>query len=257
MSNNRRKTRVSINSKHLNSGGSSVDFTIPIDGIHDVYQIEILNLSIPNTLYNVNSLNNKIYWIDTNGASIISTITAGNYTSAEILTSLKTVLDADTTGVETYTVAIGDNTEKITITPSAGTCGLEFGANTSNSMASLLGFEDVDVAVGSSLTADNVYDLSYTHNIYIESDLASKFDDRTVNTTQNYRPILSIVNRDTSFGSLLHESPNTRVSYRANIGQIRSINMRLKDDLNNPLGGDTGLNGRHWSCDLLIHHLIN
>ena len=251
---NRRKTRVSINSKHLTGGGDPTDFFVPLDAIHDIFQVEILNISIPNTLYNVNSHNNVIPWIELGSTAYNSTIAAGNYTSAEILTSIKSAMELS--GAGTITASIGANTEKITVA-STNSFEFTFGTNTTNSMAALLGYADTDTGAGVSHLADNVFDLSYTHNIYIESDIARKFDDKIINTTGNYRPILSVVNRDTSYGSLLHENPNTRISYRANIGQIRGIHIQLKDDLNRPLGGTTGLNGRHFSLDLLIHHLIN
>lgn len=249
---NRRKVRILINTKDLKSG-TPTDFTIAVDAIHDIYQFEVETVSIPNVSYNVNSNNNKFYGVDS-ANTLTSIIPVGNYTSAEILVQLKTSLDA--TFIGTHTVTIGAQSEKITIA-TTDTLGLNFGTNTLNSIAFLLGYNNVDVAVASSQLAPNVFDLSYTHNIFIESNLVTKMDDKVINTGSKYRPVLVVIDKDTTYGSILHQSPNSRLSFRSNINSLREIQIKLKDDNGDPFGGDQGLNGRHWNGSIIIHYLQN
>jgi hypothetical protein len=117
-------------------------------------------ITIPNTIYNVNSTNNTIYWNE-GAATITSTLPVGNYSLTSLPIAIKTVLDADTALARTYTVVVGSTTNKLTFTPSAGTMGFNFGTNTTDSAAKVLGFNDVNVTAAASIIAPNVVFLGF------------------------------------------------------------------------------------------------
>lgn len=122
--------------------------------------------TIPNTLYNVNSSNNQVYFDDNTGGPYAATITAGNYTGATLATALKTTMDAASVGV-IYTVTFNNTgvDNKIEVTPDAGnefqfTWATGDGTTSANSAAIVLGYvPNVDTAlsgVATALTAPGV-----------------------------------------------------------------------------------------------------
>lgn len=83
----------------------------------------------------VTALNNKIDFKEDGGAEQTATLTIATYTTAELLTEIKTQLEA--VGAGTYDVTFDSGTEKVTIAPTAGITNVQilFGTGTNNANA--------------------------------------------------------------------------------------------------------------------------
>jgi len=148
----------------LTSSPSTSDFIIQLpQAIKDCRKIELLSASIPATIYNVDSSNNKIYFND--GGNKTATITSGAYTSLTLPTAIKTAMDA--VSAINFTVSYSETTFKITITGDAP-YSLMFGTFTTDSIASTLGYRDVDTVAGLSHTGNDCLDLANPDFYYID-----------------------------------------------------------------------------------------
>ncbi len=80
--------------------GTSTNFTLQLpEAITNVSSIELMSVSIPATVYNVDSSNNTFYFID-GGVDKSVTLDSGSYSSESIITALETETNA--VGVNTY-----------------------------------------------------------------------------------------------------------------------------------------------------------
>ncbi len=139
------------------SGSATEDcfFYLQYGGLFGVSSVELLNFSLPLTMYNINSRNNVIYFND--GSARSFAIPPGNYTMTNLLVMIKAVMEAVST--ITFTVTFSDITMKITIAGDSP-FSLDFGTNTTNSIAKVLGFLEIDTPAGASLTGVYVMNLS-------------------------------------------------------------------------------------------------
>lgn len=97
----------------------------------------------PNSFYNVDSRNDKVYFVDSAAAPQAVSLEHGYYTTGTLAAALKTAMD---TAAGTYTVTHSTVTGKLTVSVDAGTFYFTWGTNSENSAASLLGFSQVDGA---------------------------------------------------------------------------------------------------------------
>lgn len=256
-SNNARKQTLYIKSKDRKrfAETTSSNFTIDIgENIHNVALIEVEDISMANTIYNVNSNNQNIYWIDSGSAARITQIPFGNYTFTQLLAAIKVGLDADEGGVPTYTVEIPSTAvdDKIVITASS----LTFGLTTSNTVKALwdmLGYTTgVDKNGSGSYKAENIHDITYTNHINIScKTLVDNMEDGQLFSDKIHRPILAQLRRDVPFGTLMFLKPNSRNSYRAEIKNLgNSLHFQLLDDDYKEIS----LNGLEWTIKIVIHH---
>jgi len=127
-------------------------------------KVELYNISMPNTIYNITSVNNLIYFSE-GSTALVATITPGAYNSTSILTAISTAMTSSSTSSYTYTATFNQNTFMITIT-STGSFTLTFSTNTTNSAGYILGFT-TNTSAGTSQTGNQVIQLNQPLFYYI------------------------------------------------------------------------------------------
>jgi hypothetical protein len=133
--------KLVINSRDRDySSQTSNNFTVQLTRPIKATTVKLDAVDIPNTIYNVNSSNNVIYFND--GTNRTATVTPGNYTAQTLKTAVDAAFAASGTAL-TITYSYSSQTMKVTITAS-GAITLTFGTNTTNSMAQLLGYPSVN-----------------------------------------------------------------------------------------------------------------
>lgn len=144
------------------SSGTSSNFIIKSKDILDGNYV-LKNLIIPNSLYNVTDQNNTFTLFE-NSTSKQVIIPIGNYTSTQFSTELNTQLDASSSGFNTFTTTISNTTAKLTIT-AGNTFQLIFPNDGSRR---LLGYNELETDITTSITSDNIIDLAKPTSIGIE-----------------------------------------------------------------------------------------
>lgn len=146
---------------------------IPLKG---VVAIKFISAEIPFSYYIFKSTNNTFTLAENGGAGVTITLPVGNYTSAQIISSLGTLLTTATGVGATYVVTISNQTNKLTFTGSGGTLAsfiLTFGSvgGTGNTSPRLyLGFDGGPTSsTGLTLTAPNSVNLSGANYLYLNS----------------------------------------------------------------------------------------
>ena len=81
--------------------------------IRDVISIELAFACIPYTGYIINENNNRLFFQETSGITLIATVPPGNYTPEQLAIELEIVMNLE--GESIYTVTYNVNTEKYTI----------------------------------------------------------------------------------------------------------------------------------------------
>lgn len=101
----------------LSSSSMNIEFN---DSLDDVSVLELANINIPFTFYNIDSTSgNNYFYIDVNSNVEKIEIDGGNYTNAKLVQAINTKLSASTHGVN-LTLAINTNTNKVTIANTGG-----------------------------------------------------------------------------------------------------------------------------------------
>lgn len=234
-----------VNSKYRNTGTTSNFSYQLLVAIINPKKVALENIQIFNTAYTINNNNNKLYWTDSASVTHISTLTNGNYSATSLCEHVETILNADNTGANTYTVTFSIITGKITITNSASNFSLTFYTNTLNSCAYVLGFNDENKTSALTYTGDNVVNLN-TKYYTVHTDLLN-----TNNTHQSdqINSIIAIVPNNVNFGDCICYSPNLAKSFELNQTEISSIQFYIKDDRKNIID----LNGVDWSMNLVVN----
>lgn len=147
--------------------GTSSSFTCTFNpSIQAPRSIRLLNLSIPNTVYNVTTSNDTIYW-RVAGVDYMAIIPSGSYNSTTILSALSNAMNI-IYPVGLYIATYDTTTFKISIS-SVSNFQFMFGTNTAASLGPLIGFT-VDTVNLSVQTGNNVIQLSSPLFYYINMD---------------------------------------------------------------------------------------
>lgn len=224
--------------------GSDNNFIVKPHKYPHIRAIELKNMLIPYTFYNVNSTNNVLTIFKTgDSVSRDVTLTPGNYSINDFLVELKSKLDVCPGPVQTYTCTYNTNTYKITITQNSGS----FVIYASSSIKHLLGLDPVNnTPAAISQTSPHVFDLSYTNVIKVYSNALTKFDSKFSSSAVSDSAILTCIPiSNFSFGE------NIEYQFRTYFIDVHSANeenidIRLADKYGNDLGGSQGLNNK--SC---------
>lgn len=144
----------------------------------EVLTCQVINAIIPNSWNNLSALigNNKLRFFETGDTSLITiTISDGNYTIDELMSEVKTQLDANSTNSCTYTLTYSEITNKVTIThDKKSTIETNFNFLTDDTIRRFIGFTQGEFNITSSqnVISDRAVDVTDTHNsIFIRSDL--------------------------------------------------------------------------------------
>lgn len=196
---------------------------------------ELMACHIPNTFYNVNNNNNKIYFYE-DGTEKVATLTNGNYDSSTLLTEIETVMDIASGGHNTYTVTYSSLTAKYTF--SAGNAfHFTFGSNQTASAYKLLGFDRFDTVSGTSVTSSSFVDLTYSSYFNIRLNGESEILDSKGGATMTI-PITG------NSGSITYYESSLAFPQRWTAdNNVRRLRIEVLDDDSQPCD----LNGSTWS----------
>ena len=209
--------RASISS-HF--GDCVISFQEPIQGEYCVDSI-----LIPNTIYTIDSRNNKIYFTDSaSGTNLIGTVASGVYTSSNITSALTTALNAQSS--TTYTITLSSTTNKLTFTPASGTVAFRWGVENNDSCFRELGFNKTTQTLASTQTSDNPINLNSTLSLLVDIN-ESKNEDIRISGTSSidavlYFPIVSSVG---SYGIITGNQFKQHLTFNG----ARSLRIQFRD----------------------------
>lgn len=226
-----------VNSKNRYRG-TAEDFSINIPMIENLRKFRLLSANIPNTLYNITSTNNTIYWV--RGGALTAQLIEGAYDITGLLTE---IADAMTTedGVQSYTATYDSRTMRITIT---GTAAFVLNCTTTtNSAWYLLGFEtDADTISATTHAADNVIRLDLP--AYLLLSIAELYNNKSVSDTNHRATFVIPITTNTQSNELFQT--NLRYDTGRDFTAVNSI-TELTCKLTNPDGVVIDLNGSDFS----------
>jgi hypothetical protein len=140
---------------------STCDFFVNIvPGIEGAETIELVNSSIPNSQYNINSTNNVILFND--GTTNTAQLPIGAYTASTLATSLASLMSG--VGTQTYTVVYNPLTFKLTISAASS-----FSILATSSISPIIGLGPTTLT-GTSLQLPFVVNLFGPSNFYVFID---------------------------------------------------------------------------------------
>lgn len=213
-----------------NNSPSDVIFNLNFNQSNELenYAMSIQQITLPNSVYPINSNNNKLYWNEDGGATVTSTLTANSYTGTQLATELTTQMNADSPGGRTYAVTYDSQSKKLTFTESVGL---------PNTFAFLTGSKDCVVETGvdgdgsnhsTSYIADNPIYLAGTQYIDIQADISS--NNYSSNGKSN---IIERIPISANFGSVIIYQNSSDDFIKLNDDSLNTLEIRVLDDKGN------------------------
>lgn len=239
---NTRQILIDSRDRQFESETGNCKFHLPI-GLNGVRSIDLLSANIPLTMYNVNANNNIIYFDD--GTPLTATIPVGNYDVFDLVSTIEAQLNASPSAL-IFVVTYSLITMKLTITGSAP-FSFTF-SNLLNSMAPVLGFNNVDYPINAIQIATNVVNLSVP--IYLKiviNELGSMT--KSTNSFDNATFVI-FTNKNNSEVQAYNNMRNYRQRIRIINDNIQNLTIKITD-YNNKL---IDLNGSHWSMLLGLNY---
>ena len=231
-----RKT-VSIDSKYRTSG-STTQFQYDLGvTLNNILYIEIKDAIFTNILRNVNSNNNKINWIDSNGVTRFSIIPEGNYSVENLVGTIAGIFN----GIEPnrYFGSYNPSTTKITVTTDFQNQNDRFsmlaGVSPNESVYQMLGFGVTNILDVEQYTTTQRVNLNPTKKIYIcSTELMQNTEDTYITQITNLDK--AIFDVDTNYdegiyGNILKNETKLRtIEYQTPLSGITTIGLCLRDD---------------------------
>jgi hypothetical protein len=198
----------------------------------EVLTCQVINAIIPNSWNNLSALigNNKLRFAETGDSSLITiTISDGNYTIDELMSEVKTQLDANSTNSCTYTLTYSEITNKVSIThDKKSTVETTFDFLQGDTIRRFLGFTQGEFNITSSanVVSDRAVDITDTHNsIFIRSDL----NNQKVIESSSTRPsnIIACIPVPLSRNAFFVYDPMNPFEVQLSQNTISSMNIRI------------------------------
>lgn len=238
---------IVVNSFDAN-GNSDTDFNVTLNASfpHKLDQIALDTFIMTNTFYNVTSSNNTFVFQENVGASATATLTAGNYTISDILTSLKTAMEAVSPNSRTYTLTANTSTNKLTIAVSAGT----FSVLATGGLNLMLGFSRSTASgQNASNTGTRIYNLSRYGFLLLKCTACRADTYQTI--TGNKQDVLGYIPIcEASFGDLYSYRPENLSWIDISPERLDRLEFVLTDDENNVID----INGGYVSLKLACRY---
>ena len=222
---------------------STNDFVIQFNpSLDHIKSIKLKALFLPLTHYNVNDTNNVIYFTD-GSTEYIATLVNGIYDAINILPAIKAAMES-TPYAGTIT-ATYDDIAHLYLIESSTNISLQFGSYTSSSIASLLGYANVDTPLGLTHLANVVCNLSVPEYFFINLSGVNS----NVRTTNSENSTF-IVFTNTNSGRVNYYFENTHYmsSSRGNTHPLQVVRVTLKERGNRIFD----INGVNWSMLLQL-----
>lgn len=234
------------NSSERKGGGSPEDASVYYGDTlaKPIRSLSLKQVIIPHNIYNVCDNRNNLSTTGTwNSVAHTVAISEGNYTQAEILSSINTELGAD--GAITHDA----NTNKVTITGAGAGAVLD---SAGSSLWLQLGFtaDQLDQAAAASIAANGCPDLLPTHGLHICYDNARNIQPLMGFSRGALRDSIAYVPLNVPFGALfqyelpepLHALALAHGSHAG--GYVNSIKLTIRDDGGNIVDNQ----GSDWSA---------
>lgn len=226
----------------LNNGSlkSNLTFNIPnfiqsSDNIINIY-FSVYSAEVPNSFYLINQYNNTLYLSD-GSTTTTYTITYGNYTISNLITTLQSLL----TG---YTITYNSITLKITITHST----IPFQVLANSTISRILGLDDeTDSVLSLSYTCPYVVNLLPQQKIHFRSN-GLQLD--TYNTYDKSTDIFLSLQNTAQLGGAIYYKNNSGNKYLLDINFLQKLDIRITDDKNRELD----FNNCNWYLTLKIDY---
>ena len=223
-----------LRSSDLSQGNSNqgrLEVTVPVKGTY-----LLLEFSVNDRLFNVNSNNNKVYLRINSTTNYTKTLTPGYYSLAQLASELSTQLN--TISGQTFTVTSDSKTGKMTVSIMGDNeFNFTFNTNKLNSARIILGFSQVDTNNGSVQTSDNSADLTPCKTIFCRIG----HDPNVVSNNHLYTSLL--LSGDSQFGGVfrykLSESYPQMICFNTS---TKSVGYHFHDDKNETID----FNGCEW-----------
>jgi hypothetical protein len=227
------------------SNGTASDFTLTLLwSLSSPKTIALESVQLFNSQYTINNNNNKLYWTDSTATTITSTLTKGNYTATSLAAMIQTVMNADNTGADTYTVVFSTVTGKMAITNTSGNNFALNYATTTTSCATTTGFLKTDKTGASTYIGDNVVSLNTKlYKIYLD------FLGSNTYSANQVTGLIAIVPNNVSFGDMIAYNPPLAKSFvLKNVNDISTFKVTIRDDTDTVVD----LNGVDWTMNLCV-----
>ena len=221
------------------------NFSVPAPNFTNSYSLEVATVQIPYTWFAFNTNQNSLAFQVNGGATVVATITPGNYDQYSLPIALVAAMNA-VAGGPTYTITISPITALITITQNAGTF-LIIGRPGIND---LLGFStSVNTAAAVSQTGINLINLAGTVYVDVYSQELTRHSTRFADSAHaGSTRFLRIPVSDYAFGSCVIYKPTFR-HYNMKPEAANDIDIQIKD----MYGNFINLNGRDFYIKLKFH----
>ena len=215
---------ISSNDKTSGTNGNCViHLNQKMNGYYGLY-----SFIFTNSLYNVNSSNNRFVLTNTND-SVISNVLLdeGYFTGTELANKIASA-------ISNMTVEFDDNTSKFKFTYSQD-FKLPF-ASYSNTCYALLGFEKLDyTSAGEILNSTIAADFNPHKNLFITINVADKPIENN-SSSAHHKYTFMISDSLSSFGSLFRYIQEDKIKQQSvHIDSTRSVSIQIHDDENNSI----------------------
>lgn len=235
--------RVAIDSAdRLDPTSDSGSFQVRLGTLlKNVRSVTLKDLSIPNTLYNINSSNNQIPFV-VDEVTYTATLAPGNYTMNSLAVEVGQAMSLAALAIAaTFTCTVSANTFKTTIAINSGEFALLF--SSPRTPWKELGFANADTEAAESLTGPFVMQLGLPGYLFVSVREFNAGDNYigTINgnTASFYVPVTAN-GGDITFYSQRDFSQT--LCFQPEIGALQMLTISLRDRLGNPVS----LNGSDW-----------
>jgi hypothetical protein len=233
-------------SPYSQGNGASIKFQSNDSDLHGINRIHLKTSIIPNTQYNINTKNNKLYLTFPDQGGPYAEVPVGQYTINTFITALEDALDA-VSAPNIFTVSIDPLTYKITITKTGGDFTILEKKN--NPMYLVIGQGLEKTSTLGVLICDNIYNLSGLRHVYVESFTLGK---QLLTGSISKYPIIADIPISVPFGSFqndIYSEETLNVVYYKGFKNISNFELKLVDEL----GGLLELNGAPFVLVFEIH----
>lgn len=236
---------IIVESGLRNSGTNNRPFFSMDRILTDIKGLKLINCTIPLTYYNINNTNNKFSYEEDTGGSKELTLVNGAYTSTTLSTHLKSLLDTDSDGGDTYTVTVDTTSFKMTIA-STGTFQVYV------SISSCITGFSVASGSGTSHIGTDVINLTYIRHLYLHGDFgnyigaASTITSNTVNNN-----VIATIPVGETLGNIVNYTYHNAEYFDCNFEQ-QEYELYFTDENNNLID----FNGGKWVVKFQYQHVI-
>ena len=233
--------QIYLNSKNADlyvNGSSDCEYNLPLIEIPDGFHIylSVVSCLIPFSFYNINNLNNNLYYSFDGVTMYNLTIPIGNYNINDLVKYFKSNMVG-------FTISYNQNSNKLTFSHPLN----NFMFMSNSSCLSILGFNDNTTVISTSLslTSINCVNVYNIKTIQVNSNLITY----NINKVQrnNYCILCSIPVSSQPF-ALIEYINRTNFRTKLFLNRLQKLKIRLTDDNGNLID----LNGCHYTMTLQL-----